>query len=237
VRTPPPPGDLPIGFAHRGARAECRDNTMPSFRRALELGARGIESDAWVSADGVVVLDHDGVVRRGLRRVGIAALRRADLPGHIPDLAELLAVSDPGVDLSLDIKDPATAGPTIGAVEAAGREERTWLCGRDSDLIDWRGRSPGVRLVNSTRMQNIPEGLPARVARLTAGGVDAVNLRWPEWDAGRLAVVHDAGLLAFAWDAQRRETLSAVLRLGVDGVYCDHVTRMVDALAARRREL
>ncbi|NDG77716.1 MAG: glycerophosphodiester phosphodiesterase, partial [Acidimicrobiia bacterium] len=32
-------------FAHRGARAHERENTMDSFRLAHRLGATGIESD------------------------------------------------------------------------------------------------------------------------------------------------------------------------------------------------
>ena len=48
----------PITFAHRGARTEAPENTMPAFRRALELGARGLETDAWVSGEGEVVLAH-----------------------------------------------------------------------------------------------------------------------------------------------------------------------------------
>ena len=62
----------PIGFAHRGARANAPENTLEAFRLAVRLGATGLESDVWRTADGVAVLDHDGVVRAGLRRVPIA---------------------------------------------------------------------------------------------------------------------------------------------------------------------
>ncbi len=227
-----PRSDLPIGFAHRGARAECRDNTLHAFTRALHLGARGLESDAWVTADGVVVLDHDGVVRRGARRMAISGLRRDELPPHIPTLAELVAVCGDGIDISLDIKDRATAERAIALVESAGRAERTWLCGQAARLIGWRDRSAAVRLVDSTRIRRITEGLAARVERLAAAGIDAVNLRWPEWSPARLELVHGAGLLAFAWDAQRTATISALAEMGLDAVYSDHVARMVEALAA-----
>jgi glycerophosphoryl diester phosphodiesterase len=231
VRCPPRRrDDLPIGFAHRGARAECRDNTLVSFRRALELGARGLESDVWSTDDGVVVLDHDGLVRRGLRRVPIAQTARADLPGHIPELVELFALADAGVDVSLDVKGPGSAAATISAAEAAGRADRVWLCGHGPDLARWRQRSTIIRLVDSTRLSQIPEGMAARVARRCDEGVDAVNLRGSEWTGTLVETVHDAGLLAFAWDAQRTATLTALLRLGVDGVYSDHVARMVEVL-------
>lgn len=53
-----------IGFAHRGARDRAPDNRLESFALALELGAGGLESDVWLTADGVPVLDHDGLVPR-----------------------------------------------------------------------------------------------------------------------------------------------------------------------------
>lgn len=52
-----------IGFAHRGARAYAPENTLEAFALALKLGADGLESDVWLTADGVPVLDHDGSVR------------------------------------------------------------------------------------------------------------------------------------------------------------------------------
>ena len=55
--------DDPITFAHRGARAYAPENTLEAFELGLRLGATGLESDVWVSADGVPVLDHDGVIR------------------------------------------------------------------------------------------------------------------------------------------------------------------------------
>jgi glycerophosphoryl diester phosphodiesterase len=76
--------DPPIGFGHRGARAHAPENTIESFTLALRLGATGLESDVWRTADGEVVLDHDGVVRSGLRRRSIADVLRAELPPHIP---------------------------------------------------------------------------------------------------------------------------------------------------------
>ncbi len=50
---------IPLLYAHRGAPAELPENTMPSFLRALELGADVIETDAHLTADGHVVLSHD----------------------------------------------------------------------------------------------------------------------------------------------------------------------------------
>ena len=42
----------PYAFAHRGARAHAPENTLEAFTLALRLGATGLESDVWLTADG-----------------------------------------------------------------------------------------------------------------------------------------------------------------------------------------
>ena len=45
--------DDPITFAHRGACAYAPENTLEAFALGLRLGATGLESDVWLTADGV----------------------------------------------------------------------------------------------------------------------------------------------------------------------------------------
>src|SRR6478609_1566660 len=68
---------LTIVYAHRGAAAERPENTLPSFRRALELGADALETDVHLTADGEIVASHD---EDGARMTGVArALRSTTL--------------------------------------------------------------------------------------------------------------------------------------------------------------
>jgi len=109
--------DDPIAFGHRGARAHAPENTLAGFELALKLGATGLESDVWVTSDGIPVLDHDGVVRKSLGRTRpIAELHRAALPSHIPSLAELIDRCGTGYHLSLDLKDAVSGQAVIDVV-------------------------------------------------------------------------------------------------------------------------
>lgn len=229
----------PIGFAHRGARAHAPENTLEAFRLALRLGATGLESDVWITADGQAVLDHDGVVRRGLRKVPIRTLPRAELPEHIPTLGELY--DDVGVvDLSLDVKDPDAFEEVLRVARAVGDDavRRLWLCHHDWELVaSWRQRCPDVRLVDSTAIGTMPSGPERRAAELADAGIDAVNLHHTEWTGGLTTLFHRFGVLCFAWDAQHERTLAEALDKGVDAVYSDHVDRMVDAVLAAYPEV
>ena len=111
--TLPAGGPATVLFAHRGARAHAPENTLEAFELALRLGATGLESDVWVTADGQAVLDHDGVVRRRLRRVPFAELDRDELPAHVPTLDDLYRSVGPAIPLSLDVKDEAAIGATL----------------------------------------------------------------------------------------------------------------------------
>jgi glycerophosphoryl diester phosphodiesterase len=53
---------------HRGARGHLPENTLPGFRRALELGASTLELDVGVTRDGVVVVHHDRALNPDLAR-------------------------------------------------------------------------------------------------------------------------------------------------------------------------
>ncbi|SDU88577.1 glycerophosphodiester phosphodiesterase [Jiangella alkaliphila] len=222
----------PITFAHRGAMARERENTLSAFELALRLGASGLESDAWVSADGVVVLDHDGVVGPRFRRRPIAELPRSELPAHVPSLAELYAACGTDFELSLDVKDPAAFAPVVAAVRAGGAPERTWLCHPSLSVVTaWRAQASDVRLVDSTRVSRLQDGVRGRARTLAARGVDAVNLHRLDWTPIYVDLFHEVGVHAFGWDAQSRSAIDQLLATGVDAVYGNHVDRLVAAVA------
>ncbi len=229
----------PLGFAHRGARAHERENTLAAFSLALEMGAAGLESDAWVTADGQAVLDHDGLVRssRWRRKRPVSDCRRDELPDHIPALAELYSECGTNFELSLDLKDARAASAVVDSVDAVAADtgealrERLWLCHPDVDtLVILRKQWPDVRLCNSTRLSRMDGGPERRAAVLAESGIDSVNLHQTDWTGGLVTLFHRFGILCFGWDAQQPRVLNELLDMGIDGVYSDHVDRMRGAL-------
>lgn len=223
----------PIGFAHRGARAHAPENTLEAFALALRLGATGLESDVWVTADGVAVLDHDGVVGPPLRRRAVSSVSRRQLPGHVPTVAELYSSCGTDFEFSVDVKDPAAAEPLIAAAIDAGpgAAGRLWLCHDDHDLLrSWRAVHADVRLVDSTRLRRLRRGPERHAASLQASGIDAVNLHHSDWSGGLTTLYHRFGVLAFAWDAQHQRVLDGLIDIGIDALYSDHTDRLLQAL-------
>lgn len=226
--------DPPITFAHRGARAELPENTIPAFRRALEAGVAGLESDAWLAGDGEVVLVHDGTVRLGAFgkvRVDRVPAQRLASQG-VPRLSELYAELGGDYELSLDLKAPGVGTDVVAVARAHGDPARLWLCSPTlTELEALRTDAPDVRLVHSQRRRRLEDSLERHAARLAERGIDAMNMHHTEWTAGIVALFHRFDVRAFAWDTQEVRHLRAMLDMGIDAVYCDYPDRMVATIA------
>lgn len=119
------PSRLPLIAAHRGVPSEMPENTLASFRKAIEQDADAIETDLWMTADGKIVLIHDGNTKRTCGEPGLKVsetnfetLRSLDagtwkgeqFTGEkLPALKELLEIVPPGKKVFLEIK----CGPEI----------------------------------------------------------------------------------------------------------------------------
>lgn len=225
--------ERPIAFAHRGARAHAPENTAESFDLAVKLGATGIESDVWLTADDQLILTHDG--KHGIRRRAISATKRADLPNTwitLPELIERIPVS---LDVSIDIKTDDAMEPLLDWASTLDplTRGRLYLCHHDwKRLAQWRSIDAHVRLIDSTSLKAMEDGPERRAFQLSEAGIDGVNLHRNEWTGGMATLFHRFDRLCFGWDAQHARILTDLLRMGLDGVYSDHVDIMMDTMQA-----
>jgi len=75
-------------IAHRGSRLEgLPENTVAAFKDAVTTGACAVELDVWLSADGLVVVQHDETVTRMCgegKKSKVVDLKAKDLPPIVP---------------------------------------------------------------------------------------------------------------------------------------------------------
>ena len=228
------PNSRPITFAHRGARADEPENTVAAFRRALDGGATGLETDARLSVDGEVVLVHDAVAKRGLltrRRVNTSTA--ADLAElGVPRLLDVFAALGADYELSIDLYDVAAAEPLLAAVDSAGALDRLWLCsGRLATLARIAEHRTAANLVHSTKRSALEPSVERHADLLASSGIAVCNMRHTDWTAGLVGLFHRFGVRVFAWNVQEVRHLREMIEIGVDAVYSDHVDRMVATIA------
>ena len=222
----------PIGFAHRGASAHTRENTIESFVLAVGLGATGLESDVWLTRDGVAVLDHDGLVRNWPKK-WIRDTEFADLPGHIPTVVELFQLAG-NLQISLDIKEPRAMEEVHKLAQLhLVNPKNLWICHPSLNQVAiWCREFDAVRYLHSTRLHKLIDNPERHAANLMQLTIDGLNMHHTDWTGGLVTLFHRFGRVAFAWDLQHEMTLENLMRMGVDGVYSDWVDKMTDSLSA-----
>lgn len=62
---------FPLNIAHRGASSLAPENTMPAFKKAIELKCNGIELDVHLTKDEKVVVIHDDNLKRTTNGSGL----------------------------------------------------------------------------------------------------------------------------------------------------------------------
>ena len=112
-------------IGHRGAKGHLAENTLESFKKAIALGADGIELDVHLSADGEIMVIHDETVNRTTDGFGLvkdltlAELKklRIDSAYQIPTLSEVFDSIDRKYLINIELKVTETAKPVVDLIE------------------------------------------------------------------------------------------------------------------------
>jgi glycerophosphoryl diester phosphodiesterase len=93
-------------FAHRGAWDQAPQNSLAGVRRAAELGCDGVEIDVRRTADGRLVVVHDGRVRwRPVRRLAHDEVQARMQAGQAPLLADVLDEAAGRLLVDIELKE------------------------------------------------------------------------------------------------------------------------------------
>jgi glycerophosphoryl diester phosphodiesterase len=249
---------LTIVYAHRGAAAERPENTLPAFRRALELGADALETDVHLTADGEIVAAHD---EGGARMTGVArALRSATLAEiqswdagygfvdarggrpfqsqgyRIPSLHELLREL-PAVRLNVDLKseEPALVERFIAIVREHQAEDRVIAASFfRSTLVHlrrrgWRGES-SLSQAEFLRCWLMPNWLQCSGAPGARAQIPTHSGPLRFATARSLKKLRQLGLQVDYWTINDPSEARRLVALGVDGIMTDDPARIVPAV-------
>jgi glycerophosphoryl diester phosphodiesterase len=218
-------------IAHRGASHVARENTVAAFRRAVEMGAQGIELDVRCTADDVLVVHHDPtyIDDQGDSHL-IRASMASSLPAHIPTLTQALtacagayvnieiknSASDQDFDPERRISDLLVAALTAG--EQAGRNQVGWVISSfDRESID-RVHVAAPDLVTAwlalkLEFQDLEE--------LVAAGHRGVHPWEVALTGAQVQQAHGFGLFVNAWTCNDPVRMRELAAWGVDGIVTD----------------
>ncbi len=209
---------------HRGAAGLASENTMGSFRLALELGVDAVECDVRLTRDGHVVLCHDPTVDRTTGGTGAVAeldlqtIRRLDAGGEgVPLLEELLALIKGRCLLLCELKAEEVAGPAAETVLSAGMAaEVIFISFRPECIAKVRSYGQALRtgvLFGAPRARALEEALD--------WGVEYVGAQYKYVSLASVAKARQAGIRLGAWTPNEPGEMKAMLALGVDVITTD----------------
>jgi glycerophosphoryl diester phosphodiesterase len=251
-------------YAHRGASAEAPENTLPSFRRALEIGVDALELDVHMTRDGHPVVSHDPTAQRMANvpvrwcDLDLAEARRLDLGWgfvapdggrpfagqgiRIPTFEELL-VELPGVILNVDIKQrqPSMVGAMLRLLRAHRAEARVVLASFHwRTLVEVRRRGydgdTALSQPEVIAMLTTPRAVLARVPFL--GGCAQIPVRSGPVVLARpafLAKCHALGMRVDFWTINDPAEARRLVELGADGIMTDDPRAIAPVIAGLRK--
>lgn len=237
---------LPPIIGHRGAAAVAPENTLAGLRAAAAAGARWVEVDAKLSADGVVVLMHDDMLDRTTNGTGPVARQ---------DFA-MLAALDAGswfgpafagekIPTLRDLFDTLAAldmGANIEIKPCPGRERETALAVADLVLAHWPAHLPAPVLSSfepasldavRERAPDLPRGYlvealaPGWQQEVEALGCSSLHLEAKDITADVIAAAQAAGLPIAAWTVNDSATATALRAAGVTAIITDDPAALV----------
>ena len=124
-----------LRIGHRGARAYEPENTLRSFKKALEIGVDAVELDVRKTKDNQLVVIHDADVKRttdGKGLVGELTLKKikefsAEKGEKIPTLKESLDFLDKKVKILIELKEADVEKQVLTAVRENGLQKNVIL--------------------------------------------------------------------------------------------------------------
>jgi glycerophosphoryl diester phosphodiesterase len=234
-------------FAHRGDSAHAPENTLPAFDCAVALPAHGIETDVQVTSDGMPILFHDLSLKRTTGReanvadVSFGEIQTLDAGRwkgdafagtRIPTLDQALAKYLERIPFNIELKDTASAVPTVAALrkyEGSGSFERIVLTSFHQEwLVAAKRLDSRCRICPLLQPRD-----PLTVGEAVKLGYTAVSVHWPSVTRAFVDEAHAKGIAVISWGVKNLDAAKTIIDLGVDGCTYDDPGELLTYLKAQ----
>jgi len=223
-----------VPIAHRGASLLASENSFDSFRKALELGYRVIETDIHGSKDGTAYIFHDSTLERltgenlkisDLKDVDIDSLR-VNTSSIIPRLSNVFEEFPKGL-FNLDAKTWESTMPIANTIKNMACRSRVCIGSFNNKRIDAIIRELGAETCHSMGTSNvikfyfgaqlgIRQNFTAQCIQLPIKqfGISLITEKV-------LRYARKLGIKTHFWTINSPATMQRLIELKVDGIMTD----------------
>jgi len=198
-----------LKIGHRGAMGYCKENTIASFEKAIELGVDMIELDVHLKNDKLFV-----------------AHKIKKLADGCPTLEKVIDSVGRRVKINVELKGKGTAGPVALVIKdylGKGWSSNDFMVSsfRAEELEDFKKINLGVKL--GFLVKNRRTRIIKKAGKLS---VYSVNLSLKLAKKGLINKLHKQGFKVFVWTANKKKDINRLMSLGADGIFSDYPDRL-----------
>ncbi|MFH1366455.1 MAG: glycerophosphodiester phosphodiesterase family protein [Patescibacteria group bacterium] len=223
-----------LKIGHRGAAGYAPENTLASFKKALELNVDMIEFDVYICKTGEIVVIHDDTLDRTTKGQGLVWEKTFDelmalnagQDEKIPTLQETLDLIDKKVSVNIELKGPNTAKPIAEALKeylAKGWNINYFLVSSFNlkELELFHQLLPDIKI--AALIENEPADLKIFIKDK---GYSAINPGLKFVTQELVDQIHKLGLKVFVWTVNEKEDIERMKQWGVNGVFSNYPDRI-----------
>jgi len=211
-------------IAHRGLSSLYPENTLISFKKAIELGVDFIELDVRETKDKKIVVIHDETVDRTTNGNGkiseltLEKIKKFDAGKwfnrkfnneKISLLKEVFGILDERTKLFIEIKE-VNIENFLGIVKEYNMEEKVIIGSFNIQyLIDTRKIAPSIPTAFITGK------FPENISDLLKHGIQMINIEYHNLNSERINCFIENGLIITAWTVDKKENMQKMIDFGI----------------------
>jgi len=213
-----------LRIGHRGARAYEPENTLRSFRKALEIGANAVELDVRKTRDNHLIVIHDADVKRTTDGTGLVAdltLEQVkelstEKGEKIPTLEEALDFLSNKAKILIELKEQGLEEKVLAAVQSRKLEKNVILTSFLEDAlrkIRELDKNVETGLIYAKHKNPLKAALDLKAQYLVAF--------YKFTHTANVQKAHENGLKIIVWTVNTPEEIAEYAKKGVDGIASD----------------
>ncbi len=213
-----------LKIGHRGAKAYEPENTLRSFKRAIELGVDAVELDVRRTKDNEIVVIHNSDVNKttdGSGSVSDFTLEEikkfvTEKEEHIPTLGEVLEFVGKRVKILVELKETGIEEKVLGLIDEKGLLDNVIIISFHEDALR------KVRELNdevATGLIYVRHKNPLQSALELKAEYLLPLYRFTH--SANINRAHEKGLKVIVWTINKPEEVAEYKKKGVDGIASD----------------
>jgi glycerophosphoryl diester phosphodiesterase len=212
-----------LRIGHRGAKAYAPENTLASFKKAIEIGVDAVELDIRKTKDNQLVVIHDADVKRTTNGEGLVTeltlreIRSLSAEGEkIPTLEEALDFLDKKVTVFVELKEAGVEEQVLNVVHEKGLEKNVIITSfLEAALKKVRELDKDIEtgLIYAKHSNPLKAALDLKANYLLA--------LYRFTHTANVDKAHERGLKEVVWTINKPEEVEEYVKKGVDGIASD----------------